>query len=308
MNELSLILKQVKNVKADNFIELVESVTDQMSNEEGRMGNITITGRLAKLAPSGEALVIGDLHGDLESLTTIIEKSNFINKMNATKDAIMIFLGDYGDRGPSQTELYFTVLSLKAQFPEQVVLLRGNHEGPIDLMASPHDLPHQLHTKLKDKGILAYAKLVKLFACLYNAVYVEGRYLMVHGGLSPSICNLPDLAMADQVHPEKSFLKELLWNDPDDMVDGFYPSPRGAGFLFGRTVTEDILRRLDAKILIRGHEAAPEGYKINHLGKVLTLFSRKGPPYTNTTAAYLNMPLNEKFENANQLLTYIHKF
>ncbi len=286
----------------------MERITYQMSNEEGQNGNIIISGRLAKLEPVGEVLVIGDLHGDLESLITIIEKSDFINKMNAANNAIMVFLGDYGDRGLSQTELYFTVLSLKARFPEQVVLMRGNHEGPIDLMASPHDLPYQLQSKLKDKGIIAYAKLLKLFASLYNAVYVEDRYLMVHGGLPPSTRNLQDLALADQVHPEKSLLEEILWSDPDDMADGFYPSSRGAGLVFGRTVTEEILRRLDAKILIRGHEAAPEGYKINHLGKILTLFSRKGQPYSNTTGAYLNVPLAEKFDTANQLLPYIHKF
>jgi hypothetical protein len=69
-----------------------------MSNEEGQIGNITINGRLAKIEPTGEALIIGDLHGDLESLTTILEQSDFINKMKASNDAVMVFLGDYGDR------------------------------------------------------------------------------------------------------------------------------------------------------------------------------------------------------------------
>lgn len=279
-----------------------------MANEEGQIGNMTITGRLAKIEPAGEALVIGDLHGELESLTTIVEKSDFINKMQTSNDTVMVFLGDYGDRGPNQTELYYTILSLKDRFPEQVILMRGNHEGPIDLMASPHDLPHKLQAKLGDKGILAYAKLIKFFASLYNAVYVEERYLMVHGGLPPTIHSIQDLAMADQVHPEKSLLEEILWSDPDDAVSGFSSSYRGAGIIFGQTVTEDILKRVDAKILIRGHESAMDGYKINHLGKVLTLFSRKGPPYSNITGAYLNVPLAEKFENVSQLIPYIHKF
>jgi diadenosine tetraphosphatase ApaH/serine/threonine PP2A family protein phosphatase len=93
-------------------------------------------------------------------------------------------------------------------------------------MASPHDLPYQLQAKLRDKGILAYAKLIKFFASLYNAVYVEDRYLMVHGGLPPSIHSLQDLAMADQVYPEKSLLEEILWSDPDDIVTGFSSSYR----------------------------------------------------------------------------------
>jgi protein phosphatase len=272
------------------------------------MGNLKVTGRLTKLEPAGEALIIGDLHGDINSLRTIMEKSNFITKMNTSTDAVIVFLGDYGDRGANQTELYYTVLSLKVAFPEQVVLLRGNHEGPLDLMASPHDLPFQLRHKFKDKGVLAYAKLRRLFDCLYNAAYVEDRYLMVHGGVPSATCNLQEIAYADKLHPEKPFLEELLWNDPDENAPSVMPSRRGAGNLFGKTITTDVLKKLGAKILIRGHESVPNGYKINHDGKVLTLFSRKGAPYFNAQGAYLNVSLEKKFENANQLVPYIYTF
>ncbi len=305
--DFSSILKQAKGVKADSFIYLVEKATDMLCGESGRMGNLIVTGRLAIIEPAGEALVIGDLHGDIASLRTIMEKSDFMNKME-TSDAVIVFLGDYADRGANQIELYYSILSLKVAFPEQVILLRGNHEGPLDLMASPHDLPQQLQRKFKDKGVLAYAKIVKLFGCLYNAAYVEGQYLMVHGGLPASVRNLQEIAQAGSLHPSKPFLEELLWNDPDDVVQGVLPSPRGAGELFGKTITDEVLDRLNAKILIRGHEPAPEGYKINHGGKVLTLFSLKGAPYFNTHGAYLDVPLNEKFENANQLTPYIHEF
>jgi hypothetical protein len=69
-----------------------------------------------------------------------------------------------------------------------------------------------------------------------------------------------------------------------------------------------VLRRFNVKILIRGHEPSGDGFKVNHTGKVLTLFSRKGPPYFNAQGAYLNVELSEKFENAEQLIPYIHKF
>jgi protein phosphatase len=91
-------------------------------------------------------------------------------------------------------------------------------------------------------------------------------------------------------------------------LQGLSFSPRGIGKLFGKKVTEEVLRRLQVKILIRGHEANNEGFKINHDGKVLTLFSRKGAPYYNRFGAYLQMPLNEKFENVTQLCSFIHTF
>jgi len=185
--------------------------------------------------------------------------------------------------------------------------LRGNHEGPEDLMAYPHDLPMQFQSRFKEKWRTAYSKIRELFAYLYNAVLVEERYLMVHGGLSPNINSIQDLARAHMTHPKQEFLEDLLWSDPNDRVKEVLYSPRGAGKLFGKSVTEKVLRKLDVKILIRGHEPCEEGFKLNHDSKVLTLFSRKGSPYFNVHGAYLQLPLSEKFENARQLVPWIHK-
>ena len=306
--DLSLTFKQAKGIKADDFIYLVEHATNILTSENGQTGPLNITGRLAKIEPVGEALIIGDLHGDLASLKAILEKSSFISKMESNSCSVIVFLGDYGDRGANQVELYHTVLSIKVAFPEQIVLLRGNHEGPLDLFPSPHDLPLQLQQKFKDKGTLAYFKLRKFFDCLYNAAYVEDQYLMVHAGFPSAIRTLNDIAIADKLHPEKAFLTEILWNDPSETITNLTPSPRGAGNLFGKSITNEVLSKIDAKILIRGHEPAKDGYKMNHDGKVLTLFSMKNSPYKIAHGAYLSVHLDEKFEDANQLISNIHKF
>jgi diadenosine tetraphosphatase ApaH/serine/threonine PP2A family protein phosphatase len=305
---LSLIVKEAKAVQSDSFVQIVENAIDLLRRESGKIGNLNVSERLVKLEPLGEALVIGDLHGDLESLITILKSSGFTQKMTQRKDATLIFLGDYGDRGAYSAEVYYAVLRLKLAFSEQTVLLRGNHEGPEDLMASPHDLPMQFQFRFKENWRTAYAKARELFAYLYNAVLVEERCLMVHGGLSPNINSIQDLAHANVTHPEQEFLEDLLWSDPNDIVKEVLYSPRGAGKLFGKSVTEKILRKLGVKILIRGHEPCEEGFKINHNGKVLTLFSRKGAPYFNAYGAYLHLPLSEQFENATQLIPWIHKF
>jgi len=305
---LSFIVKESLAVQSGDFVKIVENAIDLLRGESGRIGNQKISERLVKLEPLGEAVIIGDLHGDIESLVNILESSGFIQKMTKRKDATLIFLGDYGDRGAYSAEIYYTVLKLKLAFPEQVILLRGNHEGPSDLMASPHDLPTQFQRRFGKGGANAYAKTRELFAYLYNAVLVEERCLMVHGGLSPEITTAQDLAHAHLTHPEQEFLEDLLWSDPNDMVKEVLYSPRGAGKLFGKSVTQKVLRKLNVKILIRGHEPCEEGFKLNHDGKVLTLFSRKGAPYFNAYGAYLRLPLSEKFESAEQLVPWIHKF
>jgi len=304
----SSIVKESKAVQSGSFVETVENAISLLRGESGKTARFTISERLVTLEPAGEALVIGDLHGDLESLIRILRNSGFTQKLSKSKDATLIFLGDYGDRGAYSVEVYYTILKLKLAFPEQVVLLRGNHEGPDDLTASPHDLPIQFQARFKENGAAAYSKVRKLFACLYTAVLVKERCLIVHGGLSPNINSIQDLARAHMTHPENEFLEDLLWSDPNDMVKTVLHSPRGAGKLFGKSVTEKVLRKINVKILIRGHEQCEEGFKFNHDGKVLTLFSRKGSPYFNAYGAYLKLPLSEKFDNAQQLIPWIHKF
>jgi diadenosine tetraphosphatase ApaH/serine/threonine PP2A family protein phosphatase len=305
---LSSVVKEAKAVQSKAFLKILENTIELLHGENEKIGNLTISERLVKIEPLGETLVIGDLHGDLESLITILHSSGFTRKLVASKDATTIFLGDYGDRGALSAEVYYTILKLKLTFPEQVILLRGNHEGPEDLMASPHDLPMNFQARFKENWTTVYSKVRELFPYLYNAVLVEERYLMVHGGLSPNINGIQDLANANKTHPEQDFLEDLLWSDPNDTVREVLYSPRGAGKLFGKSVTDTVLRKLGVKVLIRGHEPCSEGFKLNHDGKVLTLFSRKGAPYFNLHGAYLQLPLSEKVESAQQLVPWIHKF
>jgi Calcineurin-like phosphoesterase len=306
--DFSGIIQESRTVSAEGFMLTLKKTIEELGSEEGEIGNLAISDRFVRIKPAGEALVVGDLHGDIDSFGVILEKSGFLGKMAQSKGAVAVFLGDYGDRGAQSPELYYVLLKLKLAYPEQVVLLRGNHEGPSDLLASPHDLPVHLQRKFGKKWGLVYQKIRELFDFFCNAAYVEDRYLMVHGGLPVKIRSLEEIAKADKLHPEKTFLEELLWNDPDEQVQGAFPSARGAGNIFGKTVTQEVLAKFGVKILIRGHEPADEGFQINHGGKILTLFSRKGSPYFNRFAAYLQVPLAETFENATQLLPYMHQF
>jgi protein phosphatase len=308
VQDFAEIIKEALEAKSDDFIRLVEDVRRLLCSENGRVGKLNVIGRLAKVEPVREAVIISDLHGDLESLIDILKQSKILQRIDQSKDSMLIFLGDYGDRGEYSKEVYYTALKLKQLFPEQVVLMRGNHEAPRDIMASPHDLPIEFQMKFGDKWEEAYSKICDLFECLYHAILVEERYLIIHGGLPSQARTIDDLAYAHNLHPKQSNLEEMLWSDPDETIKETCVSPRGAGKLFGENVTKQVLRRFNVEILIRGHESCSEGFKIDHNGKVLTLFSRKGPPYFNAYGAYLDLNLSEKFKNAEQLIPSIHRF
>jgi len=297
-------------VKASSheLLQVIEDAVQLLTIEAGKVGSLEITGKLVKVPPRGEVIVVGDIHGDLESLVHILKNSDFVGKTRRGKDPLLVFLGDYGDRGLYSPEIYYAVLKLKGMFPQKVVLMRGNHEGPNDLLAYPHDLPAQLSRKFGEAGAEVYAKLRELFDQLYNAVLVEDRYILLHGGAPSKASTMKDLAYAHEKHPRETHLEEILWSDPNDFIKGTYPSPRGAGRLFGEDVTEKLLKMLNVKVLIRGHEPSEEGFKTNHNGKILTLFSRRGSPYYNEHGAYLQLSASEKLENAKQLLQYVRKF
>ena len=63
-----------------------------------------------------EIYVIGDIHGNLNSLTKLMEEITRNNPKH------VIFLGDIVDRGPKQLECLLIVLSLKILEPERYFL------------------------------------------------------------------------------------------------------------------------------------------------------------------------------------------
>ena len=306
--KLEELTKEAIETDGRNYIMLIENIIeDVLKNETKYNDKIRFEGRMARVKPEGKAVIVGDLHGDIESLIHILKETKFIEKADKNENFLLIFLGDYGDRGTFSAEVYYVVLKLKLMYPDKILLMRGNHEGPPDLPVYPHDLPAQYRARFGESGSEAYKITTKIFDYLLNAVFIEDRYLLVHGGLPEKASSLENFAYAHEMHPKESFLEEILWSDPYE-GEGVYPSPRGAGKLFGWNITERILNALNVKILIRGHEPCDEGFKINHFGKVLTLFSRRGPPYFNSYAAYLHVDLSEKFDVAGQLSSFIRQF
>jgi len=272
--------------------------------EEYQPSVFTVTGKLVSLPPKGQALVIGDLHGDLTSLKTILKEANFESGRPPNGPYYAIFLGDYIDRGYQQIEVMATVLNLLNNLPDRVILLRGNHEGPSDIEVSPHDFPLWLERLYGEEGSKLYLSFRELFDHLYTAVIVQGKALLLHGGIPTEAEGLLDIAYAHQKHPEQSHLTEILWNDPSDFP-GVTSSSRGIGNMFGIDITSSFLDKIGVDMLIRGHQPCDQGYSY-HDGRILTLFSCKLPHYRNSHAAYLLTPLNEPFDRRT-LGTHIHK-
>lgn len=70
--------------------------------------------------------VIGDIHGQFYDLLKILSYTDLL-KPSIDPNQKVVFLGDYVDRGINSIEVTLLLLALKIEFPNNIILLRGNH-------------------------------------------------------------------------------------------------------------------------------------------------------------------------------------
>jgi hypothetical protein len=268
------------------FSSLLEDAKEILRNERVGKGFLR-EGALLVLEPS-PIIVIGDIHGDLLSLKSLLKKADVREKIRSGWKAV--FLGDYADRGPDPLEVYNVLFDLKLSFPENVFLLRGNHEGMDVVPFYPHDLPWHLRTLHPDRWEEIYQSLLEIHKLMPAAAIIDSWLILLHGGLSPQITR------RSLSSPTRDEMEAILWSDPVEETDGTAPSTRGAGMRFGQAVSREVLEGLSVKHLIRSHSPVQRGYRFNHGGRVLTVFSAKYV-YGLEKGAYLTLSPFEPLES-----------
>ena len=204
----------------------------------------------------------GDLHGDYKSFRSIL------NIYDGNKrDSILVFLGDYADRGSNGVEI-ITELSRLLDTRDDIIALKGNHEIYINGKPSfyPYNLVYEAREKYGSWKAFYHDVMIDFLDRLHIAAIVN-NVLFVHAGISSKIKTPDDLA-------KPSNEKDILWSDPSYMT-GEASNQRGAGVLFGNDVSSNVLFSLGLKMIVRSHEPekAENGPFAEHDGKVLTINS-----------------------------------
>ncbi|KAL4503893.1 hypothetical protein ABPG72_022523 [Tetrahymena utriculariae] len=234
--------------------------------------------------------VCGDIHGQFSDLLEIFKCGGDIPNTN------YLFTGDYVDRGYSSVEVISLLLALKIKYPERITLTRGNHESR--QVTQVYGFYDECIRKYGNQNVWNY--FVNLFDYLPLSAVIENKIFCVHGGLSPSIDSVDEINQLHRLQeiPEIGPISEILWSDPNpDGFDGFKPSSRGAGYLFGEYQSKKFNHRNGFTEIVRGHQLVNEGYEIVHDKNVKTIFSAPNYCYRcGNTAAILQIDEHMKQE------------
>ncbi|KAF8822830.1 protein phosphatase 2B catalytic subunit, calcineurin family phosphatse superfamily protein [Cardiosporidium cionae] len=242
--------------------------------------------------------VVGDIHGQFYDLVKLLEVGG---DPHSTQ---YLFLGDYVDRGSFSLEVLLLLFSLKISYPKRIWLLRGNHE----CRQMTAFFNFRAECKYKYDSTI-YDAFMDSFDALPIAALINGRFLALHGGISPDMRTLTQISNLHRFSepPRSGLFCDILWADPVDenkpdlydRGDAFYPNDvRGCSYFFGYRAACDFLDKAGLLSIIRAHEAQLEGYKMNHSSSktgfptVITIFS--APNYCDI---YNNKGAILKFEN-----------
>ena len=179
--------------------------------ERQRNGNPVFDGRRARVPDGSRVYAVGDIHGRADLLAGILEKIRIDAETACGLRRVLVFLGDYVDRGPDS----FGVVQSLASDPMdgfETVHLKGNHEDFLlgfleDVSLAAPWMTNGGMATLDSYGVRVFDMLLgagrrervrrRLAEALppdhlafYRGLalfHVEGDYLFVHAGVRPGV-------------------------------------------------------------------------------------------------------------------------
>eukprot|EP00919_Chromeraceae_sp_WS-2016_P054758 GHVR01130203.1.p1 GENE.GHVR01130203.1~~GHVR01130203.1.p1 ORF type:complete len:312 (+),score=47.71 GHVR01130203.1:121-1056(+) len=202
---------------------------------------------------SAPVVICGDIHGQYFDLLELFRVGG------ALPHTRYVFLGDFVDRGFNSVETLQLLLLLKLKWPEQVTLLRGNHESR--QITQVYGFYDECVRKYGNANPWKYC--TDLFDYLTISALVEGCLLCIHGGLSPEIKFVDQVRTIHRLQeiPHEGPFGDIVWSDPANEVTTWTLNPRGAGWLFGERVCAEFCHSNDLELICRAHQLVQEGYK-----------------------------------------------
>ncbi|KAI4385423.1 hypothetical protein MLD38_003450 [Melastoma candidum] len=222
--------------------------------------------------------IFGDLHGQFGDLMRLFDEYGSPSTAGDIAYIDYLFLGDYVDRGQHSLETITLLLALKVEYPNNVHLIRGNHEAA-DINALFGFRIECIERMGERDGIWTWQRINRLFNWLPLAALIEKKIICMHGGIGRSINHLEQIENIQRpitMEAGSIILMDLLWSDPteNDSVEGLRPNARGPGLVtFGPDRVMEFCNNNDLQLIVRAHECVMDGFERFAQGHLITLFS-----------------------------------
>jgi len=272
-------------------------VTDDACKRIIRDGSAILRKEETLLSVESPITICGDIHGQFYDLLKLFEVGGEPGKTR------YLFMGDYVDRGYFSIECVLLLWALKILHPEDVYLLRGNHE--CRHLTEYFTFKQECEIKY---SVEIWEVCMEAFDALPLSALLNEQFLCIHGGLSPEIKSLDDIKNIDRFKepPPYGPMCDLLWSDPceeygkeNSTQEKFAQNNvRGCSYFYSFNAVCDFLQDNNLLSVIRAHEAQDAGYKMYRRASstgfpsLITIFS--APNYLDV---YNNKAAILKYEN-----------
>lgn len=242
-------------------------IAQEILFEEGTMLNLPLP-----------ITICGDIHGQFYDLIKLFQVGG------SPADTRYLFLGDYVDRGYYSLETFALMIGYKIKYPNTFFMLRGNHESRgINTLYGFYD---EIVQRYGHSGLWKMCN--ETMDMLPMAALVGNRVYCVHGGLSPEIKMVDQLAAIERRKeiPQVGPVADMCWSDPEDGMNGWGRNSRGAGWVFGKRPAQEFLHNNRLNLIVRAHQLMNDGYHYHFGGdSCVTVWSAPNYMYRAGNAA-----------------------
>ena len=238
--------------------------------------------------------IFGDIHGqysDLMRFFDLFGSPGYGNNQEGDIECFdYLFLGDFVDRGSHSLETICLLFALKIKYPDQIHLLRGNHEDRWinNGFGFSDECAHRIGEDPTEEDSV-FNRINNLFDWLPLAAVVDNKILCLHGGIGSTLRRVEDIEKLQRplevIHEvstaEQQLVVDLLWSDPTDcdsemgIQANTIRDPGGTGNIvkFGPDMVQKFLHNNGLSLVVRAHECVMDGFERFAGGQLITVFS-----------------------------------
>lgn len=252
-------------------------------------------GQKVVIPANSKIIVMGDFHGSLHSLLRNLWRLRGLGYIDSSfkiikNDTYIVFTGDFVDRGRYSIEVLYTLLKLKVANPNNVFLLRGNHEN--ETISRKYGLLDELQAKYgtnRTGGDRLFKDIIDFYRFLPVVLFMEvggpdnSILHFSHGGFSydadrdwlkhsPAALLKDKRATFELIPAEQA--KGYMWSDfyqaDESLVNtdrGFKYGSEGVAVL-GKNAIEEYAKEIFDNTnkplagIFRGHQDRAFGFKL----------------------------------------------